>query len=375
MKKNILLLVGATLTLQNAFSQSNWFMAQTKVAKVKSVVATSELVEAQYEGKYLYPPINILDGNFENTWCEAEQNGPGIGESITIEFSEPVSFDEIQIVNGFATKDYYKKNNRVKTIVLTQVAKKHFQQKEYTLKDDIADWQSIKFDLDQTAQTITIKITDVYKGTKYDDTCLDDIRLLYKGKVIPFMCIEELKTIQEENSKQMLKSTAADFKNQFFALFDGGDKIYLKPQKGNDLIMTVEKDGDRLSDVSFAGRLVKFGSKESIIEELSDFYDKYYYIYDDKGDDGPVLQGFDYEKAEAANPQYLLMGGRFSGWGESPSYSLGNYRILKTETISYVKTTTAIIIKLDGSTVYWNGVPYTVLTDKQVYDVRFWDGP
>lgn len=34
----------------------NWFMAQTKQATVKSVIATSELVEAQFDGKYLYPP-------------------------------------------------------------------------------------------------------------------------------------------------------------------------------------------------------------------------------------------------------------------------------------------------------------------------------
>ena len=76
----------------------DWFMAQTDSAPVKSVIATSELVEAQFEGRYLYPPINILDGDFDSTWCEADKNGSGIGESITVEFAEPVSFDEIQIV-------------------------------------------------------------------------------------------------------------------------------------------------------------------------------------------------------------------------------------------------------------------------------------
>ena len=71
----------------------NWFMAQTKQATVKSVIATSELVEAQFDGKYLYPPINILDGDFQTTWCEAEEDGPGIGESITVEFAEAVNAD------------------------------------------------------------------------------------------------------------------------------------------------------------------------------------------------------------------------------------------------------------------------------------------
>ncbi len=134
-----------------ASAQSDWFMAQTDTAPLQSINATSELVEAQYEGQYLYPPINILDGDLSTAWCEAEQNGPGIGEEITIEFSTPVSFDEIQIVNGFSTKDYYKKNNRVKGIQLTQVAGKHFQQKDYTLADNRQGLQSIKSDLTQTA--------------------------------------------------------------------------------------------------------------------------------------------------------------------------------------------------------------------------------
>ena len=49
----------------------DWFMAQTKSADLYSVGASSELVEAQYDGKYLYPPINVLDGNFDTVWCEA----------------------------------------------------------------------------------------------------------------------------------------------------------------------------------------------------------------------------------------------------------------------------------------------------------------
>ena len=99
--------------LMNLNAQDNWFLAQSDKAPVESVVSTSELVEGQYAGKYLYPPINILDGNFDTTWCEADEGGSGIGESITIEFSEAVSFDEIQIVNGFSSgNDYYHKKNR-----------------------------------------------------------------------------------------------------------------------------------------------------------------------------------------------------------------------------------------------------------------------
>ena len=51
-----------------SFDQSDWFMAQTRKADAKSVLATSELVEAQFAGKYLYPPINVLDGDFATVW-------------------------------------------------------------------------------------------------------------------------------------------------------------------------------------------------------------------------------------------------------------------------------------------------------------------
>ena len=358
-----------------------WFMAQTEKADVKSVVATSELVEAQFDGKYLYPPINILDGDFNSTWCEADKNGSGIGESITVEFSEPVSFDEFQIVNGFASKDYYKKNNRVKSIVLTQVAKEHFQQKEYNLEDDKPDWQSIKFALPQTAQTITIKITGVYKGTKYDDTCLDDIRLLYKGKVIPFTRVAELKKVQEENSKIMLKSSAADFKKQFYALFDGGNKIFLKAKKGNqNIVVAKNEEENSIAYVEESSAVfIKNGTKSDIINQLlnlKNYYDRERYIYDDKAGGYTFRYEDEYNEGKFAGKEFLLVGSCGDPyWGRRPSYTLGNFRIMKTEMIDYVETTTAIIIKIEGNTIYWNGVPYTVFSKKQVEDIRYYDGP
>ena len=317
----------------------NWFMAQTKQATVKSVIATSELVEAQFDGKYLYPPINILDGDFQTTWCEAEEDGPGIGESITVEFAEAVSFDEIQIVNGFATKDYYLKNNRVKKLLLTQVAGQHFQQKEYTLQDKKDGWQSISFDLPQTAQTITLKILDIYSGSKYDDTCLADIRLLYKGKVIPFAGVQTLKAIQEENSRILMKDGSQNFRQQFMSLFYGNDKMFLMSQQETDRgIVVTQYSGkpSRISEnclVSPVDELDWLPAGVVPADEIPDDA-KYVFIYED--------------------------------W-RLPEVTLGTGRLLKKEFVSYVETTTAIIIKIEGNTVWWNGEPYTVLTQREVF--------
>ncbi|MBO4319355.1 MAG: nicotine adenine dinucleotide glycohydrolase [Treponema sp.] len=364
----------------------DWFMAQTDEACVKSVVATSELVEAQFEGKYLYPPINILDGDLDSTWCEADENGSGIGESITIEFEEPVSFDEIQIVNGFASKDYYEKNNRVKSILLTQTASKmeikdwdsetskyrvenknHFQQKVYYLDDGVPDWQSIKFDLTQTAQTITIKIQEVYKGEKYDDTCLDDIRLLYKGNVIPFKNVDELKELQEENSRMMLSEKGGDsFRKQFMDLFKGDDVIYLFGEDDRDLITIYRGDGNDLDFYYGTQDIIETSTKEAFLNDL---------INSDYGYSFLNEPGNDFGKNTETLPKtkYVLVGIIWHNY--RTSYELGNYRILKHESIDYVDTTTAMIVSISGTdTIILNGSPYKVVSHDLVSDWRFDDG-
>ncbi|MBP5358411.1 MAG: nicotine adenine dinucleotide glycohydrolase [Treponema sp.] len=363
----------------------DWFMAQTDFAPIKSVVATSELVESQFEGKYLYPPINILDGDLDSTWCEADENGSGIGESITIEFEQPVSFDEIQIVNGFASKDYYEKNNRVKSILLTQTAtkmeikdwdseksqynvdyKNHFQQKVYFLDDGVPDWQSIKFELTQTAQTITIKINEIYKGDKYDDTCLDDIRLLYKGNVIPFTNVDELKKLQEENSRMMLSEKSGDsFRKQFNDLFKGGNVIYLLGEDG-ELITIYKEGGDDLGIYWGTQDMIEISTKEAFLNDLINSTYGYSFLNepgDDFGKDTEVLP----------KTKYVLVGIIWHNY--RTSYELGNYRILKHESIDYVDTTTAMIASISGTDTMWlNGTPYKVLSSDLVSDWRCDDG-
>ncbi len=345
-----------------SFAQSNWFMAQTEKAVAASVLATSELVEAQFSGKYLYPPINVLDGDFATVWCEAEKNGPGIGEALTIEFAEPVSFDEIQIVNGFAYKDYYAKNNRVKTLTLTQTAGKHFQQKDFALSDNRQDWQPISFALPQTAKTLTLKIADVYKGAKYDDTCIGDIRLLYKGKVVPFENVAPLKAAQEENSKLLLKNKAGDFEKEFLALFGDGDYLYLRNERGGGFIIT--KDGSRISDMDNCV-ILEAQSNEAIVQYYKEKY----------GDYGADTVRRQLEEHNRKDYDYVLISRSWQSSWQEPRYKLSNYRILKYETIQYVETVTATLLKLDGKTVYLNGVKYTVLNPNRVIDVSFYDGP
>ncbi len=355
------LLLGASV-----FAQSKWFKAQSKSASVKSVTATSELVEAQFDGKYLYPPINILDGDFNSTWCEADQKGSGIGESITVEFAEPVSFDEIQIVNGFVSKDYYLKNNRVKTLRLTQVAKEHFQQKDYTLKDNVQDWQSIKFDLLQTAQTLTLEIRDIYRGSKYDDTCLDDIRLLHKGKVIPFENIANLKAVQVENSKQMLNTNQTEFKKQFDSLFIKMRGFSYGLDTSHSCIYLLATDGSNNSliineeyTIFQYGRIFDSFEKAKIYSSSIDSHTTNYVIEN----------FFESNSADLKTKYKYYVGGPFEYYSFG-RYTLGNSRIIQTRNIDYVEVKTVTLLKIDGDYMFVNGVKYKILKDGEVFDAR-----
>lgn len=352
-----------------ANAQDNWFMAQSEQAAVASVTATSELVEAQFQGKYLYPPINILDGNFDTTWCEADQNGSGIGESITIGFEEAVSFDEIEIVNGFASgNNYYTKNNRVKKILLTQTAGKHFQQKEYVLKDNTPTWQSIKFPLDQTAKTITIKILDVYKGEKYDDTCLDCFRLKYKGKVIPFKNVEALKEAQEKNSIYMLENSKDDFKKQFFSLFDNAyAKLFLVKDNPSDpeevhciVIKRWRDEIDYISNIQLSSVLPKNP------KALREYYDNRIdseWLWNN-------TENHNNNKCSKYKPslyKYITRSNSSDGAYSNISYSLGNGRLISTENIDYVEVTTVKLLKIEGKSIFINNVKYNVVDKKDIF--------
>lgn len=367
--KKLFLMLSAFILCSAAFGQSKWFKAQSKSASVKSVTATSELVEAQFDGKYLYPPINILDGDFNSTWCEADQKGSGIGESITVEFAEPVSFDEIQIVNGFVSKDYYLKNNRVKTLRLTQVAKEHFQQKDYTLKDNVQDWQSIKFDLLQTAQTLTLEIREVYKGSKYDDTCLDDIRLLYKGKVIPFENVENLKLVQSENSKQMLNTNQTEFKKQFDSLFVKMKGMIFSPDNCPSYIYLLADDGSNDSLIINGEYTIFSGGK------IFDSFEKaknYGSNFDRHFTEKTIESFFESNSTDIKTKYKYYVGGRFeySWFYGGGRYTLGNSRIIHTRNVDYVEVKTVTLLKIDGDYMFVNGVKYKILKDGEVFDAR-----
>ena len=97
--------------------------------------------------------------------------GYGIVEYLDIEIKW--KSDEMQILNGFVDftrMDLYEKNSRVKTVLIESENPKFAQ--EYEL-DDIVRYTVVK--LPAKTDKIRMTIKDVYKGSKYDDTCISSI--------------------------------------------------------------------------------------------------------------------------------------------------------------------------------------------------------
>lgn len=71
------------------------------IARFKKIVASSFLTE----GKKQYSPENIMDSS-TNPWCV---KGTDKNPSIRIEYDEKVKFKNINILNGYAKGDLFKK--------------------------------------------------------------------------------------------------------------------------------------------------------------------------------------------------------------------------------------------------------------------------
>jgi hypothetical protein len=102
-------------------------------------------------------------------WVEGV-DGNGIGENITISFKEPVKV--FSILNGYVdinnTKLFFE-NSRAKEIRVYYTNQKYIDVK----LPDMVYFKLIE--LPQETKNIKIEIIDVYKGSKYQDTCISAI--------------------------------------------------------------------------------------------------------------------------------------------------------------------------------------------------------
>ncbi len=135
------------------------------------------------QGSFNYLPINMSDGDVNTAWIEGKRDY-GIGERITIYFDTDstvrnVPLKGIDIVNGYAKNSkVWQENSRVKSIKILHNDKFVFN---LTLQDTIYPQGIFLNGQDYIylshGDTVTLVITDVYKGEKYKDTAITEINL------------------------------------------------------------------------------------------------------------------------------------------------------------------------------------------------------
>lgn len=157
--------------------------------KIKKIKVSSEL-SSTYSAK------NMFDLDFNTAWADGAE-GNGIGEKIEIDLDK-YSLVAICLINGYTkNSDLYKYNNRIKKLRIdieyvdykdstkidvesneisindleyNKISKNNFEGMVSIIRDYGEGYRKIT--------KITLTILDVYKGTKYSDTCISEILLL-----------------------------------------------------------------------------------------------------------------------------------------------------------------------------------------------------
>ncbi len=143
-----------------------------------------ELVPLEYEATSFltengtsYAPSNLgVYTETDNPWANAGGNY-AVGEAITLTAEH--DFNKLIISNGyisFAKPELYHKNSRAKDITVSDAARNR-KLLDVTLKDTPL-LQEI--DLGAEVRQVSIKITGIYRGTRYKDTCINFILAEYR---------------------------------------------------------------------------------------------------------------------------------------------------------------------------------------------------
>ncbi len=134
-------------------------------------ICASSVLAGQSGNSYLQS--NLLDGNPATAWVEG-QSGDGIDAFLTLEFAGSKTVSELQLTNGYAkSESIFAKNNRVRDIEVTSSTGQR-------LSAELADhgrWQTVPLPGFSNVDWIQIRILSVYRGTKYRDTALSELRV------------------------------------------------------------------------------------------------------------------------------------------------------------------------------------------------------
>ena len=119
----------------------------------------------------------LVDGNLETSWQEGV-SGDGLGESVMLDFGREVEITGIEMYLGNHRTDewFYKNNVPERVTVLCYGASDGSYEEIIVYKESHQRGATcVSFNRPVYAQYVEIVINSVYKGSKYDDTCIAEI--------------------------------------------------------------------------------------------------------------------------------------------------------------------------------------------------------
>jgi hypothetical protein len=135
---------------------------------VKSAEATS--VMPANDGSNIYRAESAVDGDEKTSWQEGE-SGDGIGSTLTLHFDREYSVRYVVMKLGnWRSDSLYEENNRPKTLSIMFGE----ESVQVTVPDEKKE-VCVTLSKDVKASDMTLRIDDVYSGSKYDDTCIAEI--------------------------------------------------------------------------------------------------------------------------------------------------------------------------------------------------------
>jgi hypothetical protein len=177
-KKRYLVLYRRYLIFYNDKNQLEYYISGPKPQADQSGFATTKISASSelQEKDIVYRASNMFEKNYLRSWAEGVP-GDGIGQTITIDFEQGLVFglNGLYISNGYV--DYnrpylYEYNNRIKKIRVRYIG--HDEYRDFELEDTYL-FQYINIGIEYNPKTVLIEILEVYKGSRWDDTCVNNI--------------------------------------------------------------------------------------------------------------------------------------------------------------------------------------------------------
>lgn len=225
-----------------------------------------------------YEPSLVTDWKRDTAWVEGKEDD-GIGEWIKLEKNSPVKISGIEITNGYTKSEkVYKANNRVKTI---KIEFSNGESITKGLNDEFGANNLIEFDNAIETNYIKLTILEVYKGSKYTDTCISEIHAFNTPTIkITKEEYEQYQKEQEETEEaiaQAVENSEKQEKSKYLVETKSGLGLleYSTMQENgiNYIIGRIENPTDK--DIEFVSVSFEiYDSEGNQIEETSDSINK-----------------------------------------------------------------------------------------------------